>query len=754
MSKRPVSLATVHTKSRSRVNAKLRPQTFGNGSKYATDNVTVSLSAQNFIDVNLFGQKVTSLVDTGSTACLVNLSLFRRFPQLLNRIDNCQTTEIVAANNQSLGVLGRVHFFVKIRNMPYYLDALVCKDLCYELILGADFLQKYKSSVDLHKRTVSFAKPKHAVLARSITMPARAEKVCAVKVFGPNLQEIPGCIEPNTLLLGRGVAASRTLVTRRQKQAPIKLLNYTDKTITVPRGSVVGHFHTLPTVGPAVQCGKVAAVANKLQEKSKHENHLEYIQDSLDFSNSTLLPSDQKKLQSLIKDYSDVFASPHQPIGKCDVIKHTIQMTPEAKLPRSRPYRVHPHLRDELQKHIKRMLDEGLIEHSESPISSPVVLLQKGFDTQGRSKGTRFCIDYRRLNKYIIDAPEPCPSLWEIFDQLAADTDSSSQNLVFSTLDLDQGFHQLVLDEKSRPFTTFTTALGNYSFNRVPMGLKTSPFMFIRTMNRILHAPNDDLDLFKHVNVYIDDILVTSSGPEQHLEHLKALFEKFRAVGLQLSPRKCIFGRKKIKFLGMILTQQGIAPDPDKVKGIKEAPRPNNLKMLRRFLGATNWFRRYIKDYGIIAKPLYELTRKNSPFEWTQIHESAYERLKSILSEDLILSYPEWDKEMYVFSDASGTGIGGGIFQKFENGFRPLGYCGRALTAVEKGLSISLQEALAAVYTIKQFETYLKYKKFVLVTDHAALKFLFTDVEPKGKYLRWTMYLNGFNFTVQHRRSK
>ncbi len=338
----------------------------------------------------------------------------------------------------------------------------------------------------------------------------------------------------------------------------------------------------------------------------------------------------------------------------------------------------------------------------------------------------------------------------EIFDLLSPESDIPSNTLVMSSLDLDQGFHQLVLQKSSRPLTTFTTPLGNWSYKRVPMGLRTSPWQFLRTMNLVLNSDHDSA--FKYVLNYMDDILVYSSTVKQHLEHLEKVFSKFKAAGLQLSPRKCQFGRKKVSFLGMVLTPEGISPDPDKVRAIAEYQVPKNPKQLRSYLGAAGWFRRFIPGYGSIAAPLYQLLRKDQKFIWTPEHQSAFERIRTALSTEPLLVFPNWKQEFYIFSDASGYSVGGCLAQKYPRvGFRPIAYCGRAMTNSEKAMSISLQEGLAAVYAIKQFLSYVKFSHFFLVTDHMSLKYLFESVEPRGMFGRWLAFLSTLNFSVMHR---
>jgi len=504
------------------------------------------MNADNFIDVKLMGQPVTCLVDTGSSRCLMSYKLFQRFPRLLKRLNTDYNTNMIAANSQKLEVLGYINFFITIGSYRYYLNALVCENLLYDLILGSPFLKRYRSRMDLHSQTISFARPRQAVLSASVTIPAASEITCQASVLGPRLYQVTGLIEPNKSLIATGVAAARSLVNRRQRLVPIKLLSYTYKPVTVPRGSVVGRFHTLPPIDPGITQSSSAT-------HSSLDLHTKTVLDNLDFKDSAFSKQEQNQLRDLITEFSDVFPSPHRPIGKCDWIQHKTEVLPDAQLPLSRPYRLSPLMKGELQAHIRKMLQADMIESSDSPVLSPVVLIPKGKDAQGNDKGTRFCCDFRKLNKVIKDCPEPIPTIQETFDHLSPESDSPSGTLVMSTLDLDQGFHQLVLDPASRPVTSFSTALGNFRYKRVPMGLRASPWFFLRTMNLVLNSGSDSS--FKYALAYMDDLLIFSGSVSKHLEHLRSVFSKFKAAGLQLSPRKCQFGRDKVSFLGMVLSK-------------------------------------------------------------------------------------------------------------------------------------------------------------------------------------------------------
>jgi hypothetical protein len=299
-------------------------------------------------------------------------------------------------------------------------------------------------------------------------------------------------------------------------------------------------------------------------------------------------------------------------------------------------------------------------------------------------------------------------------------------------------------------------------------GLCNAPATFQRTMQMVLG------DLFYTIApVYIDDIIIHSKTFENHLRDVRKVLQKIRKANLKLGPEKCKFFFQEIKFLGHIVGKDGIKTDPGKIEKIKNYPRPENLTQLRGFLGLAKYYRKFIKDFAKIAKPLNDLTKGNrgQPLEirdgikmkrkksekekktkdfefiekWKQEQEKAFEQLKEKLITAPILIYPNFEKEFILYTDASKIALGAILHQEGNDGKEHvIAYENKTLNQTEQNYSTTELECYAVVWAIEKFSYYLEGNKFTVVTDHNALKWLFNKVEPKGKFARWIMKIQPF----------
>ena len=295
-------------------------------------------------------------------------------------------------------------------------------------------------------------------------------------------------------------------------------------------------------------------------------------------------------------------------------MKHKIEVPEGTKPVRQRAYKVGSRQKDVLENIIKDMLEQDIIEESISPWGAPCLLVAKK-----NNNGYRFVVDFRSLNKHIVNLDAyPLPTTDEALESLG-----SASPTYFSCLDLQSGFYQLEIDPSSRPLTAWRCHLGLFQFKRLPMGLKNSPLTFQRVMEAVLRGLN-----WKSSLVYLDDVIVFSRTFQDHLLHLQQVFERLRNAGLKLHPSKCNFAKREIRYLGHIVNSEGISPDPEKVTAIRTYPIPTNLKQLRAFLGLSGYYRRFMKNYSKLASPLYQLTRKDTKFVWTEQCQTAFDELK------------------------------------------------------------------------------------------------------------------------------
>jgi hypothetical protein len=413
------------------------------------------------------------------------------------------------------------------------------------------------------------------------------------------------------------------------------------------------------------------------------------------------------------------------------------------------------------------MFGKDVIQRSNSPWSSPVTLVLK---PNGK---WRFCIDYRKLNGITRKDNHPLPRNDAIFDKLGG-------SKWFSTMDMASGYWQIGMDEKDIEKTAFITHEGLYEWKVMPFGLTNAPATFQRTMQLVLG------ELFYTIApVYIDDIIVHSETFEDHIRDLEEVFEKIRIANLKFGPEKCKFCFQEIKFLGHIIGKDGIKTDPAKIEKVKNYPRPVNITQLRGFLGLTKYYRKYIKDFAKIAKPLNDLTKgfKSKPLEtregiktkrkksekeknrendefmnnWGEKQEAAFELLKEKLITAPILIYPNFEREFILYTDASNIALGAILHQKGDDGKEHvIAYENKTLNEAEQNYSTTELECLAVVWAIEKFDYYLEGNKFKVITDHIALKWLFNKAIPKGRIGRWIARLQPYicNMEVIHKSGK
>ncbi|KAJ9504676.1 hypothetical protein QJQ45_030348 [Haematococcus lacustris] len=403
----------------------------------------------------------------------------------------------------------------------------------------------------------------------------------------------------------------------------------------------------------------------------------------------------RQHLQELLDEYSDVF----QPITGLPperAVGHSIPLQPDGKPPARPSYRMSKPEQDELRKQITDLLAKGLIEPSSSPYAAPVLFVQK------KSGELRMCIDYRQLNKITIRDQYPLPRIDDLFDQLAGKT-------VFSSLDLQAGYHQIRIPAEDVPKTAFRTPMGHYQFKVLCFGLTNAPATFQRVMNEAFAEVINDCAL-----VYLDDILVMSKNSEEHLVHLRRVFDLLRKNKFYAKLSKCESMQRTLKFLGHIISAQGISVDPCKVTAISEWPVPTSLKTLLSFLGAANYVRKFVHNFSTIAAPLTNLTgpkKESFPWKaWPQAELDAFNALKQAISNVPMLKLPDHSKPFQVHCDASLEGIGAVLMQ---DGY-PLAYYSRKLIPAEINYTTGEQELLALVSACQQWRCYLEGVPFTL----------------------------------------
>ncbi|CAM6086541.1 unnamed protein product [Calypogeia fissa] len=407
-----------------------------------------------------------------------------------------------------------------------------------------------------------------------------------------------------------------------------------------------------------------------------------------------------------------------------------------------RPYRYSDMERDLIRSKTLDLLEAGLVEISHGEYASATVMPVKK-DIHGNYTDRRMCGDYRPINRITKSDKYAMPTPEEIFDAVG-------HARVFSTLDLRAGYHQLPIWRPDKVKTAFwgVNTHGKdslYHWLFLPFGLKNAPAEFQRVMDRILAG-------LEFVRCYIDDILVFSSTVKEHQTHLQAVFERLRTHGLRLHPGKCKFFQEQVEYLGHVIYSGGLGVQQTKVLAITLIPRPTDVSRIRAFVGLANYYRRYVKGFSRIVKPLTSLLKVDQEWHWGEEQERAFQELKAQLTSAPILRRPIRGRPYQLHIDWSMLGLGAVLTQQDEQKKEfVVAFASRSNNAAESRYSSYEGECLAVVWAVAHFRCYLFGTPFTLVTDHQPLKWLMESSKLTGKLARWALILQEYDFQVVHR---
>jgi hypothetical protein len=442
-----------------------------------------------------------------------------------------------------------------------------------------------------------------------------------------------------------------------------------------------------------------------------------------------LPPRQRKLLQDFCARFPDVLT---KKLGVTKLIEYEIRLN-DTRPVRSHPYQLAPPKMAILKEMIKELLENGVIEPSNSTYSSPAFLVPK---PNGKS---RMVIDYRKLNQKIEIDPVPLPVLHSAFDWFG---DAE----YFTVIDLNQAYHQIPLKEESKDITSFCTPWNLYRFTRVPFGISVGAQTLTRLLDSIFH----DLK-FRYLFNYLDDVVVYSKTFEEHMTHLQEVFTRLQKAGLTCNPEKVKFAQREISFLGHLVSSRGVRIDPERTQSIRDFPPPRDAKGIARFVGMVNFYRKFIPNVAQLALPLNELRRKGAKFAWGEAQQKAFEALKEAIAQPPVLRMADFSRPFILQTDASSAAIGAVLSQEFDGYRQPIAFASRTLTHAErKASSIYELECLAVVFGVDKFRRYLEHAQFLLETDNQALSWLLAHPRQLGKIGRWVVKLSSFKFTVQH----
>lgn len=686
--------------------------------------------------VRIKGDPVYAILDSGAAVCVITKSLARKLRLEITKPSNTIVVTADGTRNRALGQIEKVPIVIQTLLIPTTFHVIDSKD--ETLLLGTDWFRRTRAVLDFNNKSVQLT-----FLAKTILAPISIHIGEVPRYVSFQEEEIDNeideifdeyeyeddLIEKEIHLLNSESSEDEEIWEQWYQQP----LNYNpwDEKEEIPDQynlleDILNDYLTEDDEDKTDNPALFLAQAEKGNEWNIQK----------DLHVGPLTDHQQTQFQQVLNNNEDICAKSQTDIGRTGLIKHQIHTGDAAPQARS-PYRTNPKKKEFLREEIKKLEQQGMIKKSMSPWAAPVVIVDK------KGGDLRMCVDYRPLNKVTKPDAYPLPRIDDLLESFRTAN-------WFSTLDLASGFWQVEMDPKDKEKTAFITDFGLYEFNVMPFGLRNAPGTFQRLMNYVLQE-----FLGKFVAVYLDDIIIYSKTFEQHLDNITQVFQALRNANLKIKLKKCYFCLPSIAFLGHIVGRDGIRVDPSKIEKIRNFPAPTSVTEIRSVLGLFSYYRKFIKDFSKIAKPISKLLQKETPFQWTEKQQKAFEHLKERLISAPILRYPDFEQPFILYTDASGTGLGAVLSQKDKEGKEyVVAYASRSLNKHEQNYAVTDLECLAIVWAINYFQHYLGLLPFSVVTDHSALKWLQTSKIPTGRRARWIMQLQQYDFTIQHRAGK
>ncbi|UYV80667.1 hypothetical protein LAZ67_19001324, partial [Cordylochernes scorpioides] len=691
---------------------------------------------ENFVMVEINGRKIKALVDSGADFSVIS-DKFRR--ELKTPLFKEPGPILKAANKNLIETLGKCVLNIEVNGLNISFEFVVMVECSHDIIFGWDFFKATEAVIDcgrneLHLGETSVLESREEENQRLFASDDFVIPPKSIKKISVINEEICGVRDvlvstSKDLLLRKEVLIPNSLVTFRHGRGSIWVANGASWPQLIPSGM---NMCTMESYENGNICNLIES-SDKLQETQlKSREWSQKINLTLDPGLSEI---QRLQLVSCLDEFIGIFDFGSTPIKPTSTVKHKINTGDQSPI-KQRPYRVAPSERRLIQDEVNKMIENHIVKPSESPWSSPVILVRKKDGTW------RFCVDYRRLNKITKKDVYPLPRIDDALDSLAGSS-------YFSTMDLRSGYWQIEVDEKDREKTAFITPDGLYEFQVMPFGLCNAPATFERMIDSVLGSLKWNMCL-----CYLDDIVVYAPTFEEHLRRLQLVLSCIQKAGLSLNHKKCLFGSRRIKILGHLVDANGIHPDPDKVEAVSKFPRPRNISELKSFLGLCSYYRRFIENFAGKARSLHDLLKTEKQFYWDAAQEKAFEVLKTALISEPVLGHFDESADTHLHTDASGHGIGAVLLQIQGGKERPIAYASRSLTKAENNYSTTEKECLAVVWSISKFRPYLFGRPFTVVTDHHSLCWLVGQKDPSGRLARWALKLQEFDVTVIYKSGR
>ena len=736
-----------------------------------------------YLAVKLEGVEVPAMLDSGNTyANVISDAMFATLGLEDSDLRPPDVKKVATAKaGAQLTVLGQVKRRLKLKipalGCSFTIRPMVVKGLSMKLNLCGPFLQKKglnqihgRNSVEYQGRTTQCAHPQPAANAAAAVYVKKDTRIepktlCFLTLRAPELANDSEVQEG--LVEGSGAFMAKTdlhpwvgamVDIEPGGQVVAGVMNTSDQPVLLHADTRYGTLTKCGTMAqwqkdPDTVCAITAPCAEAASAETPQETDprtrkekVQWLTEQFKLNESPFLKSasNMQRAVQLLLDHWEAF-SIHGEYGTTDLVEHEIHTAPGP--PVKQKYRPpNPALEDTLHQQLADWKEKGVIEPAQSPWSFSLVAVPK------KNGKIRWCVDYRGLNARTLRDQYPLPNINDNLNKLA-------RSKIFSGIDGCGAYHVVPIAKKDRAKTAFATPEGAFQFARMPFGLQNAPATYSRLVQMVLEGIPYSMAI-----PYLDDTCVHGRDFDTHLQALERVLKAHIRAGLKLQPAKCQLFRDEIEYLGFMVSGKGLYPVARYLRVVKEWPVPRTRTEARAFLGKVGYYRRFIQDFSAIAKPWTDVTGhadpalEKQPLDVTPAMEEAFERLKHCLMTAPVLAYPRFDsKEPFIldtdWSQDHAT-VGAVLSQKQDGKERVICYGSKKMPKSRTNYAPTRGELYAVIHFIKEFEYYLRFRPFILRTDHAALKWIYTMEKPTGMIERWLQTLANHQFTVEYRPGK
>ena len=681
-----------------------------------------------------------TMFDSGATTSFISKAALDRTEHQEININEKQY--VMADGSTTFNIIGVVEIIIQFNNVKTKINAAVVNTLCTDCILGMDYITKYRVKLDMQDQQIEIHTPEHTLIIPMNNQLSEKKQLCRlyqrtwIKPYEEKQILIYTQVRAGQFLFSpayhliyhKQLMCPNALISVSDYQAWISIYNPTSFTCFLESNIIVG------TAVPLATTTIVSSIVNRVKQQETNRSTINELSSNSRENIEKLikhLETEQQIIQA-----KEVIMKHHQLFNSTTV---TIAETPQAHVictgdyppTTSRPYPQTSEKEQAMFDIIQEMLKNKQIRASRSQYSAPILLIKK------RDGTYRFVVDYRKLNNITIPDKYPLPRLEQALQYVAG-------YKFYSKLDLRAGYFQIPIQESDRHKTAFITTHGLYEFNVLAQGLRNSPPSFQRIMSDLL------LPCKQFCFVYLDDVLIFSHNFNQHLQHLHRVLSILNQHKFQLNTDKCEFIRTTINYLGHTINSNGTTPLHDRIEKILNLPQPKNLKEANAFIGGIGYYRKYIKDYTKVAAPILavtNLTRKNMRnFRWETPQRQAFDTLKSMLiSEPLLLNYPDTNSPLILATDASDYCIGGVLYQESNGERKNIYFHSQMLPKPQRKWPTIEKEALAIYYCVIRMKSYLQAHEFIIQTDHCPLRDMHRKSSNNRRVDRISLILQQYN---------